>query len=254
MAGINSNLFEDEKRLLEEAKTLVKNKNVDELYVMEEFSLVINQFDKLIKDIEKIIKISDGQQEYLHRIQNDLKREIEDRIRAEEKLKYFAAIDTLTGVYNRGMGLTFLENEMKAIRRKKESFSVCYIDVNGLKHVNDNFGHYEGDELLVLICKFIREVIREKDILCRLGGDEFFILLPNNKKEEAEEIIKKIILNIDIENEKRPRPYVISFSYGIVEVESDNNKSIDEIMQLADAKMYEYKQSYKRLYQDSKYK
>lgn len=239
------NFFGAEKNLLKDAKELIKSEEYDEKILMLNFSKVVQQFDKLLRDVEKIIKISDGQQEYLQRIQNDLKKEIEDKIRAEEKLKYFAAIDTLTGFYNRGMGLTFLENEIKSIRRNSGVFSICYIDVNGLKYVNDNFGHFEGDELIVMVCKFIKSVTRENDILCRLGGDEFIILFPNSIKENVEEVIQKIIFNIDVENKKKLKPYNISFSYGIVQVDCDNNKTTDEIIQIADAKMYEYKKKYK---------
>ena len=164
----------------------------------------------------------------------------------EEKLKYFAATDTLTGSYNRGVRLTVLENEIKTIKRKLGVFSICYIDVNGLKRVNDNFGHFEGDELLVMVCKFIKGVTGDNDILCRLGGDEFIILFPNRKKENVEKIIGKIISNIDIENKKKLRSYDISFSYGIVQVDCDNSRSIDEIIQMADANMYEYKKKYKK--------
>lgn len=246
MANIEENFFETEKALIEEANDLLKNKKYDEKTLLRSFSKVVKQFDKLVRDVEKIIKISDGQQEYLHRIQNDLQKEIEDKIRAEEKLKYFAAIDTLTGLYNRGMGLTFLENEIKSIRRNSGVFSICYIDVNELKYVNDNFGHSEGDELLVIVSKFIKNFTRENDILCRLGGDEFIILFPNSVKESAEETMERILFNIDIENEKRLRPYDISFSYGIIQIDGDNDKSIDDIIQIADAKMYEYKKRYKK--------
>jgi len=246
MVDVESNFFEDEKALIKEAREVIKNNKYDQKTIIEKFSIIIKHFDKLIREVEKIIRISDGQQEYLHRIQCDLKKEIEDRTRAEEKLKYFAAIDTLTGSYNRGMGLTFLENEFKNIRRNKGFFSICYIDVNGLKFVNDNFGHFEGDELLVMICRFIKGVIKDNDILCRLGGDEFIILFPNSKEEHVEKIIERIILNIDIENKKKLRPYDISFSYGIVQVDYDNSRCIDEIIQMADAKMYEYKKKYKK--------
>lgn len=245
MAEGEANFFENEKALIEEAKELIKAEKYDEEILLKNFSKVINNFEKLIRDVEKIIKISDGQQEYLHRIQNDLQKEIEDKIRAEEKLKYFAAIDTLTGFYNRGMGLTLLENEIKHIRRKLGVFSICYIDVNGLKYVNDNFGHAEGDELLVTVCKFINEATRENDILCRLGGDEFIILFPNIFKKNVEEAIQKAISSIDEENKKKLKPYHISFSYGIIQVDNDNNKGIDEIIQMADAEMYEYKKKYK---------
>lgn len=247
MTGIEPSFFENEKSLLNEAKELIQNQNRDEKSVFKNFSAIVKQFDKVIRDVEKLIRISDGQQEYLHRIQNDLKKEIEDRIRAEEKLKYYAAIDTLTGVYNRGMGLSLLEAEIKAIRRNKDIFSLCYIDLDGLKYVNDNYGHPEGDELLIITCKFIKEVIRNNDILCRIGGDEFIILFPNMQKEDVDEAMRKITSNIVIENEKKLRSYDISFSYGIVQVECDNGKSIDEIIQMADADMYKFKKKYKKL-------
>jgi len=246
MVDVELNFFEAEKSMLKEAKELIKSEKYDEQSLLENFSEIVKQFDKLIRDVEKIIKISDGQEEYLHRIQSDLKKEIENKIREEEKLKYFAAIDTLTGSYNRGIGLTVLENEIKIIKRNLGVFSICYIDVNGLKCVNDNFGHFEGDELLVMVCKFIKGATGDNDILCRLGGDEFIILFPNRKKENVEEIIGKIIFNIDIENKKKFRPYDISFSYGIVQVDCDNSRGIDEIIQMADANMYEYKKKYKK--------
>lgn len=246
MIEVESHFFEAEKTLIKNAKDLIINKKYDEEILLESFSMVVEQFDKLIRDVEKIIRISDGQQEYLHRVQSDLKKEIEDRIRAEEKLKYFAAIDTLTETYNRGMGLTLLENKIKHIRRNQGVFSICYIDLNGLKYVNDNFGHSEGDELLVMACKFIKEVVRDNDILCRIGGDEFIILFSNIKKENVEEIMEKIILNMDMENKKRLKPYDVSFSYGVVQVDCNNSRSTDEIIQMADAKMYEYKKRYKK--------
>lgn len=247
MKNLNSNLFKNEKNLLKEAKELIKNKEHDKESLLNMLSNTIEHFDKLVRDVEKIIKISDGQQEYLHRIQSDLKKEIEDRIRAEEKLRYFAAIDTLTGCYNRGMGLTFLANEINAIKRNKGYFSICYIDVNGLKNVNDNFGHFEGDELLVLVCRFLKHGIRDNDILCRLGGDEFIILFPNMKEDRVEQIVKNVSLNIEVENKKKLKNYEISFSYGIVQVDYTYTGNIDEIIQRADEKMYDYKQKYKKV-------
>lgn len=246
MVEVESHFFESEKTLIKNAKDLITNKKHDEKILLENFSMVVEQFDKLIRDVEKIIRISDGQQEYLHRVQSDLKKEIEDRTRAEEKLKYYAAIDTLTETYNRGMGLTLLESKIRNIRSNQGVFSICYIDLNGLKYVNDNFGHSEGDELLVMACKYIKEVVRDSDLLCRIGGDEFIILFSNTKKEKVEETMEEIISNMDIENKKRLKPYDISFSYGVVQVDCNNSRSTDEIIQMADAKMYEYKKKYKK--------
>lgn len=247
MVEVESHFFESEKTLIKNAKDLITNKKHDEKILLENFSMVVEQFDKLIRDVEKIIRISDGQQEYLHRVQSDLKKEIEDRTRAEEKLKYYAAIDTLTETYNRGMGLALLESKIKNIRSNQGVFSICYIDLNGLKYVNDNFGHSEGDELLVMVCKYIKEVVRDNDLLCRIGGDEFIILFPNTKKEKVEETMEEIILNMDVENKKGLKPYDISFSYGVVQVDCNNSRSTDEIIQMADTKMYEYKKKFKKL-------
>lgn len=246
MENGKSSLFDTEKALIKEAKDLINNKKYDEKTLIDMFNLITDQFNKLVKDAEKIIKISDGQQEYLHKIQGELKKEIEERIRAEEKLKYIAAIDSLTGCYNRGIGITFLENEINNIRRNKGYFSVCYIDINGLKYVNDSFGHFEGDELIVMTCKLIKEAINDKDILCRLGGDEFLALFPNSKKENVEEILNNINLSMNNENKKKSKPYSISFSYGIIQIDAKNNYSLDQIIQMADAKMYECKEKYKK--------
>lgn len=247
MMPVTSDFFEAEKNLLKKSKELIKTNNYDEKILIASFCDLIEQFDKLIRDAEKIIRISDSQQEYLHRIQTDLKKEIEDRIRAEEKLKYLAAIDVLTGCYTRGMGLTFLENELKTIHRNEGIFSICFVDVNELKYVNDNFGHFEGDELLVLVCKFIKEVIKDSDILCRLGGDEFLILFPNTPKDCAEKCLEQITFNINQKNQKQLKPYNISFSYGIFQATHTDNLDMDEIIKRADAKMYEYKQRHKSL-------
>lgn len=247
MVEMELDFFENEKTLLKESKELIKSGKHDEEAILNKFSILVEKFDKSIRDAEKIIRISDGQQEYLHKIQNDLRKEIEDRIRAEEKLRYVAAIDTLTGFYNRGMGLSFLENEIKTIRRNNGVFSICYIDLNGLKYINDNLGHAEGDEFIVTACGFIKEAVSENDILCRVGGDEFIIVFPNMKKDDVEMIMTKITLNMDEENKKKLRAYDISYSYGIFQVDCDNKKGIDEIIQIADAKMYDYKKKYKML-------
>jgi len=129
-------------------------------------------------------------------IKNNLKKEIEERVKIEKRLKYLATTGTLTGIYNRGTELAILDSHIKAWEKNKEIFSICYIDINGLKYVNDNFGHLEGDELLVLTCKIIKESIRDCDILSRLGGDEFMIIFPQCDKHNADVAMERIILNI----------------------------------------------------------
>ncbi len=244
MAENYANLFEMEYSLLKRAKDLMGQDEYDKEILLNNYKNIVEQYDKLVTDMKKMIKISDGQQEYLHKIQSDLKKEIESRMRAEEKLRYIAAIDTLTGCYNRGMGLRLLEEELNSIRRNQGLFSFCYIDVNGLKYVNDHFGHFEGDEFLVAVCRFIKAAIGEKDILCRLGGDEFVIIFPNSPETAAEDTLRRIYSEIEEQNHKKLKPYPISFSHGIVQVNWDDKWNIDEIIQRADERMYECKQKY----------
>lgn len=245
MENIDSNLFDTEKAIIKEARELISSKKYDERTLFNTFKEVVDQLSRMVRDSEKIIRISDGQQEYLHKIQSDLKHEIEDRIRAEEKLKYIAVIDSLTGCYNRGMGINLLQDEINSIRRKKGCFSVCYIDINNLKCVNDKFGHFEGDELIVMTCKCIKDCLGDNDILFRLGGDEFMAVFPDCSKVKAEQAIKSAFVNVEDENKKKIKPYNVSFSYGIIQVGAEDNFSIDYIIQLADAEMYKFKGRYK---------
>lgn len=218
--------------------------------LLEPFCDITRQFRKMLKDVEKIIKISDNQQEYLQMTKNNLKKEIEERVKVEKRLKYLATTDTLTGIYNRGTELAILDSHIKAWERNKEIFSICYIDINGLKYVNDNFGHLEGDELLVLTCKIIKESICDCDILSRLGGDEFMIIFPQCDKHNADVAMERIILNIAQENSRNLKPYQISISYGAIQMDSSNGKrNIDELIEMADRKMYENKRNNKKVNQ-----
>lgn len=203
------------------------------------------KFKKTLNLTKKLIKISDGQQEYLRQIESELRKEIEERKKIEEKLTYFATKDALTDVYNRRTGLLLLENQLQLTIRKKETFCVCFLDVNGLKHINDEYGHQEGDELILTICKLIKQNIRKSDILCRIGGDEFLTLFPDCLEDGANMVMEKILSTLKETSNKIHKPYPISFSYGIVEVNEECEKNSDKIIEMADQKMYEQKQKYK---------
>ena len=247
MFSINNkslSLFTSEDNIINAAESTIADEKTSLNPLFAQFEEVTLEFKKTLKLTKKLIKISDGQQEYLRQIENELRKEIEERKKIEEKLNYFATIDALTNVYNRRTGLLLLENQLKLIKRKKSTFCVCFIDVNGLKHVNDAYGHHEGDEFILTICNLIKQNIRASDVLCRMGGDEFLTLFYDCLEDGANIIIEKILSTLKETSYRMHKPHPISFSYGIVEVNEECEKNIDEIIEIADQRMYEQKQKY----------
>jgi len=165
---------------------------------------------------------------------------------ALKKVEEYATYDTMTGLLNRRVGLLFLEKELKIANRTNSPFTLGYIDLNNLKIVNDTYGHEEGDFLILTSTRFLKETIRETDILFRLGGDEFIVILRDCPLKNAEEIWKKVIKQIEEFNSKKIKPYQISLSYGFVQYNPGEKKTVDELITEVDAKMYAEKEKYKK--------
>ncbi len=119
----------------------------------------------------------------------DIAWTIVEQKKAEERIRYISFHDTLTGLYNR----SFLEEEMQRLDTERQlPISVLMIDLNGLKLVNDTYGHSKGDEMLQAVAKVLKNSCRKEDFIARWGGDEFVILLPQTKLKKAEIISKRI--------------------------------------------------------------
>ncbi len=168
-------------------------------------------------------------------------KDICDRKQLVDKLYKFATYDEMTGVYNRRVGIEFLNQELKKLKRGNTFLSICFIDINNLKVVNDNFGHKEGDNLIKIIVQDIKEVMRESDILCRLGGDEFLLIFPDCKLNKVKNIWKRVQKSLKTRNETKSKKYKISASYGFAETNSKNPLTSEELLQIADKRMYNNK-------------
>jgi diguanylate cyclase (GGDEF)-like protein/PAS domain S-box-containing protein len=135
-------------------------------------------------------------------------RDITERKRVEEELIYLSFHDKLTGLYNRA----FFEEELKRLNTDRQlPISLIIGDVNGLKLVNDAFGHGTGDKVLAAMAKVLKKSCRNEDIICRWGGDEFAIILPKTGEEDVRLVCRRIQENCTTAGEA---PIILSISLG----------------------------------------
>ena len=164
--------------------------------------------------------------------------DITSEIGKKEQLENMAFKDELTGLFNRRYCLKILHNMIV----EKREFSIGMIDMDGLKFVNDNLGHLEGDEYIRTVANGIVSVARDTDTICRIGGDEFIVILLKCK----EEVLEKKLYELNINLEKLSKKYEMSISYGVVYVDSDTKLLEQEILEQADEKMYKFKKFRKK--------
>jgi diguanylate cyclase (GGDEF)-like protein len=161
-------------------------------------------------------------------------QDISEHKKKEEDIYRLSYRDQLTGLYNR----RFYEEELKRLDNERNlPISIVMIDVNGLKLINDSFGHSLGDQLLIKVSEIITKGCRGDDIIARLGGDEFVILLPKTGSEEAEQVVKRI-KSLTLEEKIGHIDISVSFGY---EAKIIAEQPIQEIFKMAEDKMYRQK-------------
>lgn len=159
------------------------------------------------------------------------------------RIKYISEYDPLTKTLNRRAGYRKITDLITKANKHNTPFSLCFIDVNGLKLVNDNLGHDMGDNLLKNVTDCIKLNIRDKDFIIRLGGDEFLIILDGINKSDSEKVWTRIKACYNEINKENIYPYLISVSHGIVQYNKKFNSKINTLIQIADEKMYNEKQN-----------
>jgi len=161
-------------------------------------------------------------------------------LRAE--LSNLAITDELTGLYNRRGFLSLTERQLKLGRRSGREMLLFFIDVDGLKHINDSFGHSEGDLALTRTAEVLGKTFRDSDVLARLGGDEFAALAIEASGHTEATVMARLRRNLETVSTNQSR-YQLSLSLGVVRFDPRTTSSLAQLMLQADRAMYEAKKT-----------
>ena len=197
-------------------------------YVWEETNTVTN---KVYRNYDNLVYWVDGR---LAHIQQSID------ITESKQLTKAATTDELTEMLNRRAGKIELEKDLMACKVRGKTITVCMYDINDLKMVNDRYGHKEGDTLLTTVASIVKQCLGESDYSFRLSGDEFIIVFRNTKKYAMDrmKMIKEKLIQI---NQEYKKSYTIDFCYGLLEILSYSNESLQDVLISVDEMMYEQK-------------
>lgn len=168
--------------------------------------------------------------------------DITTRVRMEETLRAMALLDDLTGLYNRRGFSVLAEHQLKMAERGKRRMVLLFADLDGMKHINDTFGHSEGDRALIETADILEETFRESDIVARIGGDEFVVLAIETNGSPAEGLVTRLRENLEALNAQADRRYELSLSVGLAHYDPEDPCSLEDLLTQADREMYEQKQ------------
>jgi two-component system cell cycle response regulator len=133
------------------------------------------------------------------------------------------------------------EQELKRAERSQKGVLLIYADLDGMKLINDTLGHHKGDEALIEAATILKEVCRESDIIARIGGDEFALLVSEAATTYASNVKLRLQRQIELRNASENREYRISLCIGVAHYDPDNPVSLDKLISTADSAMYENK-------------
>ncbi|WP_052350629.1 PAS domain S-box protein [Paenibacillus gorillae] len=174
-------------------------------------------------------------------------REITERKKYEEHLEHLSYHDHLTELPNRRLFHALLDQAMLEAKHSKRLLAVMYIDLDGFKEINDNFGHDAGDELLRQLAQRVKSCLRDIDRVARMGGDEFVIALPNlDSVTEAEGIAEKILSSLQQPWLVMEHHFVSTSSIGVAFYQEDDK--LQTLLKKADTALYQAKSDGKNMY------
>lgn len=163
-----------------------------------------------------------------------------ERHRALAELRELSTLDELTGVHNRRGFLALAARHFAGARPPSPSSALFFIDVDGLKLINDTYGHAAGDAAIAGAAAVLRKALRPSDLVGRVGGDEFAVLRLEPRLGPPEAAVARIREQADAFNAAEPRPWKLSLSVGFSRLSSEA-KTLEDMLMEADKRMYEAK-------------
>ncbi|RCJ33361.1 diguanylate cyclase response regulator [Nostoc punctiforme NIES-2108] len=206
---------------------------------------------KPFEELEVLMRVKNQllikQQHQQLREQNQhLEDEIQERLKAEAEVRKLSLTDELTGLYNR-RGFFWLANHQFKIARRTQIFCcLLFVDLDGLKQINDSLGHEIGDRIIIDTAQLLKKTFRESDIVARIGGDEFVVFVSTCSPDNTDEFCPRLQVNIDRFNKEHNYSYQLSISIGATQCALNENVSLEQLLEEADKLMYEHKRA-KRL-------
>ena len=174
-----------------------------------------------------------------------------ERNQMQMTLRGLSLIDELTGLYNRRGFLTLAAQQIALSHRAKRTLILLFADLDGLKQINDTFGHQAGDQTLLNTAEILKEAFRSSDIIARIGGDEFAILALEAQEETVGVLTARLLDRLKLYNAQALTRYPLSLSFGVaVYSPQHHQKTLEQLMVQADAMLYTHKRE-KRVLQVS---
>jgi two-component system, cell cycle response regulator len=159
-----------------------------------------------------------------------------------ERLRRMSITDELTGLPNRRGFFVLAEQQLRTAQRSKENLVLLFADLDGFKTINDTLGHQAGDEALCSMASLFRRSYRKSDIIARMGGDEFAILLVDPTDHGVKAAQKRLQKNLDRFNDRENAAYQLKVSIGMATLDLPGQNSIDTLLRRADERMYAEKE------------
>ncbi|MCI0398885.1 MAG: GGDEF domain-containing response regulator [Chloroflexi bacterium] len=190
--------------------------------------------------------IQEGAQDYMVKGETDVNvmvravRYAIERHHLQSQLRNLSLTDDLTGLYNRRGFLTLAEQHVRLARRTGQGFFVVFVDLDGLKRINDTYGHAEGDTALTATADILRHSFRESDIISRMSGgaDEFVVLAVDADPGGATIIRQRLLEKVAAFNQKGLKPYPLSVSIGLAYYDPADPAPLQKLLDVADEALY----------------